>query len=79
MVVLFKNCNLACFAKIAFAALAAALLCACESVKDDARKTPIGGVVSGKTHSVDSYLDQVREQNRGAKKDVWRPMSNERF
>lgn len=77
MVVLFKNCNLA---AAAFAlALAALLLTSCESVKDDARKTPIGSVVSGRTRSVDSYLEKVREQNLETKKDIWRPKSDERF
>ena len=77
MVLFFKNCNLV---AAAFAlALAAALLSSCESVKDDARKTPIGSVVSGRTNSVDSYLEKVREKNLETKKDVWRPESSERF
>ena len=54
-------------------------MCSCESVKDDARKTPIGGVVSGRTRSVDTYLENVRDRNLETKKDVWRPKSDERF
>ncbi len=59
--------------------LAALFLCACESVKEDARETPIGSVISGKTRNTESYMDKVRKQNRSMDRDVWRPESPDRF
>ena len=52
-------------------------LSGCESVAEDARDTPIGGVVSGRTHDVEGYLDNVRERNKAEDRDVWRPASTD--
>lgn len=57
----------------------ALFLASCESVEEDARNTPIGSVVSGKTKSVENYVERVKNQNRAENRDVWRPASSERF
>lgn len=49
------------------------LLSACESIEDDARRTPIGTVLSGETTTTRSYVDKVEAKNRKENKDVWRP------
>ena len=51
----------------------------CESVKDDARKTPIGSVMSGETTDTDSYIKRITQANKNIDKDVWRPESRDRF
>ena len=51
----------------------------CESVKEDARNTPIGSVMTGETKSTDSYIERVTKTNRSLDKDTWRPESRERF
>ena len=51
----------------------------CESVKEDARNTPIGSVMTGETKSTDSYIERVTKTNRSLDKDTWRPVSRERF
>lgn len=61
---------------LSFAAL---FMCACEGVKEDARETPIGSVISGKTRNTESYMDRVRKQNSSMNRDVWRPESSDRF
>ena len=48
-----------------------------ENVGDDARRTPIGSVISGDTRSADSYLKRVSDENRSLDRDTWRPISNE--
>lgn len=78
MVLFFKNCNIV--VMIRFAVLIFAMfLMSCESVEEDARNTPIGSVVSGKTKSVETYVERVKAQNKAESRDVWRPTSNERF
>lgn len=62
-----------------FILIAALFLASCESVEEDARNTPIGSVVSGKTKSVENYVERVKSQNRAENRDVWRPSSSERF
>lgn len=47
------------------------------NVGDDARRTPIGSVISGDTRSADSYLKCVSDENRSLDRDTWRPISNE--
>lgn len=62
-----------------FVLVIALFLASCESVEEDARNTPIGSVVSGKTKSVENYVERVKNQNRVENRDVWRPASSERF
>lgn len=65
---------------ITLACAAFALLCACstaENIGEDAKRTPIGSVISGDTKSADSYLKRVSEENKSLDKDTWRPLSNE--
>lgn len=66
---------------IALIGAACATLCAAcstaENVGDDARRTPIGSVISGDTRSADSYLKRVSDENRSLDRDTWRPISNE--
>ena len=61
---------------LALIGAACATLCAAcstaENVGDDARRTPIGSVISG-----DSYLKRVSDENRSLDRDTWRPISNE--
>jgi len=60
----------------------ALILVACqtaENVGDDAKKTPIGSVITGETTSADSYIKKVSEQNKSLDKETWRPQSSERF
>lgn len=52
---------------------------ACEGVKEDAKDTPIGSVISGKTKNTETYMQRVRTQNKSVDKDVWRPESPDRF
>ena len=60
---------------------AIALLSACntESLKDDARETPIGSVISGDTTTADDYFHRVMERNANTQKETWRPISNDRM
>jgi len=58
---------------------AAFALAACNVVEDEAKNTPIGSVISGKTTDADSYLKRVSESNKSLDKDSWRPQSDERF
>lgn len=60
---------------------AAALLSACntEGLKDDARETPIGSVISGDTKTADDYFHRVKERNTNSQKETWRPISDERM
>lgn len=55
------------------------LFCSCESVKEDAKDTPIGSVISGKTRDTETYIERVRKQNRSLQRDAWRPESDDRF
>lgn len=65
---------------ITFAFCVIAALFACNSeIKDDAKQTPIGSVISGETTSTESYIERVKQQNRSLDKDTWRPENNERF
>ncbi|MBQ6533896.1 MAG: hypothetical protein IJI37_01890 [Opitutales bacterium] len=66
-------------AKIILLAAAALAPFGCDSVRDDAERTPIGSVISGKTSDTDTYLKRVSERNRSSDKDTWRPESKERF
>ena len=54
-------------------------LVGCESVREDARNTPIGSVMSGETKSTDSYIERITKTNRSLDKDTWRPESREHF
>jgi len=63
-----------CAAALGFAGCTAA-----ENVKDDAKKTPIGSVITGETTDADSYLKKVSERNRQLDKETWRPQSDERM
>ena len=65
--------------KIILVCVALCGLSACESVKEDARQTPIGSVVSGETTDADSYLQRVTQTNKSLDKDTWRPVSRDRF
>ena len=64
--------TLACAAILAFAACNTA-----ENVRDDAKRTPIGSVITGETRSADSYLKRVSDENKSLDRDTWRPISNE--
>ncbi len=60
--------------------LSALLLCACASeIGDDAKRTPIGSVLTGETTSTEGYVERVRKENSSLEKDAWRPESRERF
>ncbi len=66
----------------AILASGALLLSACgtaEDVKEDAKNTPIGSVLTGETRTADSYLRRVERENRKLDRDTWRPQSSERF
>ena len=65
--------------KIILASVALCGLSACESVKEDARQTPIGSVVTGDTTDADSYLQRITQTNKSIDKDIWRPESRDRF
>lgn len=65
--------------KLVFVIFVLFTLSACESIKQDARQTPIGSVVSGETKDTDSYFKRVTETNKSLDKDTWRPESRERF
>lgn len=58
---------------------AAFALAACNAVEDDAKNTPIGSVITGKTTDADTYLKRVSETNKALDKDTWRPQNDERF
>ena len=64
--------TLACAAILAFAASNTA-----ENERDDAKRTPIGAVITGETRSADSYLKRVSDENKSLDRDTWRPISNE--
>ena len=64
--------TLACAAILAIAACTTA-----ENVRDDAKRTPIGSVITGETRSADSYLKRVSDENKSLDRDTWRPISNE--
>jgi len=66
-------------ARIIVLAAAAFSLFGCDSVRDDAERTPIGSVITGETSDTDTYIKRVSERNRASNKDTWRPESNERF
>ncbi len=62
--------------------LSCALFVGCgavHTIKDDAKNTPIGSVMTGETDDAGTYIHRVSEQNRNSKKDTWRPESKERF
>ena len=61
---------------IAFAVSGCAAI---DNVEDDAKRTPIGSVMTGETTDADSYMKRVSERNRAADRDTWRPRSDERF
>ena len=65
--------------KFAIVSILLLSLVGCESVKEDARNTPIGSVMTGETKSTDSYIERVTKTNRSLDKDTWRPESRERF
>ena len=65
--------------KIILVSVALCGLSACESVKEDARQTPIGSVVTGDTTDADSYLQRITQTNKSIDKDIWRPESRDRF
>ena len=59
--------TLACAAILAFAACNTA-----ENVRDDAKRTPIGSVITGETRSADSYLKRVSDENKsGQPQSEW--------
>lgn len=61
------------------AALAVISCTTAEDVREDAKATPIGSVISGETTSTDSYLKRVERENKKLDKDTWRPQGSERF
>ncbi len=68
--------------KFAFLFSFTSLLFACgtaHTVTEDAKKTPIGSVISGETTSSSSYLKKVEEDNKRLDRDTWRPQNSERF
>ena len=48
-------------------------LSACEGLEEDARDTPIGGIVSGRTASRQEYVEEVHQRNKASERDNWRP------
>jgi lipoprotein len=49
---------------------------AIDTVESDAKRTPIGSVVTGETTDADSYMKRVSERNKAADRDTWRPQGD---
>ncbi len=64
---------------MAAAAACVSILCACQSVGEDAEQTPIGSVISGETRSTQSYFDKVKEGNKAQRTNSWQPETQERL
>ena len=71
--------NIAILLSVSAVAFAVSGCAAIDNVEDDAKRTPLGSVMTGETTDADSYMKRVSERNRAADRDTWRPRSDERF